>query len=307
MINPDFELIHPPTNLLTETYSVGDIFNSNVYLGIRTKYRAWHLTVPSATMGRRELGCKVCLRFGQPSNAWVLIVNGEVKARNVGQMIDECFTICFKFCEQIFVITVKRRSSVRIRITMTMNGYDLKEIRKTTEISTNEAPPVRVLIPSARTLTMHGKTIAVYKVCCETNTKEQVAVERRYSDFQYLNTMVTGHTGQHLRPTLPKIPARVINPFYDQTNEWFINTRRQALESYLQNLLANNKVAIYTEVLCFLGLDPTTGTPLAELPSIDGAFTEQLFLDASNSHSAKLIPTEERNSQGSFTSVEMED
>lgn len=306
-MNPDFELIHPPTNLLTESYSVGDIFNSDVFLGIGTKYRAWHLTVPSATMGRRELGCKVCLRFGRPSHAWVLIVNGEVRARNVGQMIDECFTICFKYCEQIFVITVKRRSSVKIRITMTMNGYDLKEIRKTTEIATNEAPPARVFIPSARIVSSQGKKFAVYKVCCETNTKEKVAVERRYSDFQYLNTMVTGHTGQHLRPTLPKLPPRVISPFYDQTNEAFVNGRREALQGYLQSLLTSNKVAVYTEVLCFLGLDPTTGTPLAELPSIDGAFTEQLFIDSSTGHSARLIPTEERNSQGSFTSVEMDE
>lgn len=306
-MNGEFELIHPPTNLLPGVYSVGDIFNTTVFLGIRTKYRAWHLTLPSASMGRREIGCKVCFRYGQPSNSWVLIVNGEVKAMNVGQMVDENFTVCFKFNEQIFVITVKRRSSVRIRITMTMNGYELKEIRKTTEIGINEAPPARVSVPSARNCQVNGKSVTVYKICCETSAREKIAVERRYSDFQLLNTMVTGHTGQHLRPTLPKVPPRVINPFYDQTNEWFVNTRREALQAYLQSLLSNNKVALYTEVLCFLGLDPTTGQPLEVLPSIDGAFTEQLFMDSSKGHSAKLIGEEDRGSQGSFTSVEMDD
>jgi hypothetical protein len=294
--------------MLVGTSAVGDIFNSNIFLGIRTKYRAWHCTIPSANMGRRNIGCKICLRYGQPSNSWVLIVNGELKAMNVGQMQDEMFTICFRFHEQIFLITVKRRSSVRIRMTMTMNGYEVKEIRKTADIAIDENPPVRVSIPSARTCTVNGKQVTVYKICCETVTKEKIALERRYSDFQYLNTMVVGHTGQHIRPTLPKVPGRVINPFIDQFGEPFVNARREALQGYLQSLLSNSKVALYTEVLCFLGLDPTTGQPLEVLPSIDGAFTEQLFVDSSTGHSPRVLAEEgDRGSQGSFTSVEMED
>lgn len=307
----EFELIHPTTNMLEGNYLVGDIFSSNIFLGIRTKYRAWHCSIPSSNMGRRSVGCKICLRYGQPSNSWVLIVNGELKAMNVGQMVDEMFTICFRFLDQVFVISVKRRNSVQVRMTMTMNGYDIKEIRKIAEISIDEFPPARVSIPSARTCTINGKIITVYKVCCETNNKEIIAVERRFSDFQYLNTMVVGHTGQHLRPTLPKVPRRVLNPFCDQTSEGFINNRRELLQTYLQGLLSNNKVSLYTEVLCFLGLDPTTGQPLEVLPSIDGTFTEQLFVDSSTGQSsASLILAEQsggRISQGSFTSVEMDD
>jgi hypothetical protein len=60
--------------------------------------------------------------------------------------------------------------------------------------------------------------------------------------------------------------------------------------------------------LCFLGLDPTTGQPLEVLPSIDGAFTEQLFVDSSTGHSPRVLAEEgDRGSQSSFTSVEMED
>lgn len=195
-------------------------------------------------------------------------------------------------------------------MTMTMNGYEIKEIRKTTEISVDEAPPARVSIPSSRTCVVNGKSVTVYKICCETSNGERIAVERRYSDFQYLNTMVVGHTGQHLRTTLPTVPPRVFFPLIDQSSDAFVNTRREALQVYLQNLLASNKVALYTEVLCFLGLDPTTGQPLEVLPSIDGAFTEQLFVDSSNGHSPKVLKgadETDRGSQSSFTSVEMED
>ena len=95
------------------------------------------------------------------------------------------------------------------------------------------------------------------------------------------------------------------------------------------HLILLPQVMLYTEVLCFLGLDPTTGQPLEELPSIDGAFTEQLFIDSSTGHSAKTLKGAaasskgggsggygngrvsesdlERASQGSFTSVEMDD
>jgi hypothetical protein len=305
----EFELIHPTNNMLVGQYMVGDIFSSNVFLGLRTKYRAWHCQIPSPNMGRRGIGCKICLRYGQPSNSWVLIINGELKAMNVGQMVDEMFTICFRHLDQIFLITVKRRSSVRIRMTMTMNGYEIKEIRKTAEIAVDEAPPARVSIPSTRSCLVNGKPVTVYKVCCETSNRERIAVERRYSDFQYLNTMVVGHTGQHLRTTLPKLPPKVFFPLIDQSSESFVSSRREALQAYLQSLLANSKVALYTEVLCFLGLDPTSGQPLEVLPSIDGAFTEQLFVDSSSGHNKQVLADEDgdRGSQSSFTSVEMDD
>jgi hypothetical protein len=242
-MNLGFELIHPPTNLIPKKFSVGDIFDSGVYLGVRTKYRAWHVSIPSPSSHKPDSCCKVCLRYGQLNHNWVLIVNGEVRAMNTGQMIEEAFTICFKFNDQIFVISIKRRNSVQIRITMTMNGYEIKEIRKVAnEIALNESPPVRVSIPSGRLCLVDGKSIVVYRICCETISKERIAVERRYSDFQFLNTMVVGHTEQSLRPNLPLIPPRIINPFADQCSEAFVNNRREHLQAYLRDLLSNRKV-----------------------------------------------------------------
>ena len=57
------------------------------------------------------------------------------------------------------------------------------------------------------------------------------------------------------------------------------------------------QVALYTEVMCFIGLDPTTGQPLEELPTVDGAFTERLFLDSSNGHNLEELTNEVKGRQ----------
>mmetsp|Transcript_23028 Transcript_23028/g.38432 ORF Transcript_23028/g.38432 Transcript_23028/m.38432 type:complete len:303 (-) Transcript_23028:200-1108(-) len=299
-MNPgDFELVKPTSNLVLETFPVGDIFNTFVNLGLQTKYRAWHINIPSSNMGRREIGCKICARYGLLSHYWVIVINGQMRAMDRGEMIGGEIEISFKLFDQIFVLSIIRHNIIKVKMVLKMNGYEMKEIRKTADIITGEqSPPTLVSIPSARTSVVNSRPITVYRICCEISNKEKVIVERRYSEFFYLHAMVMGHTGKHLRSTLPSLPSRVFNPFVDQKCTDFINIRREALQTYLNGLLANSKVVCYTEVLCFLGLDPMSAQPQELLPSVDGAFSENSLLKHVD---PRLLSGEFRDSISSIT------
>lgn len=243
-MNVEFEMMRPAVGLLDRHFVLGDIFNREVYLGLQTMYRTWHVKIPSSNMGRREIGCKIGFRYGQITGSWVLIVNGEVKALRKGRMSEGIFDLMFKISEQVFTITAERVKGVKYRLKLRMNGYEMMEIRKTTEIAVGETTPSRITIPDIRRCEVMGKVVIMYKICSEINSQERVMVERRYSDFEMLTNMICGQTSSHLKPTLPKLPGKILNPFVDQSKAAIVAERQQNLQRFLIALLANQKVRV---------------------------------------------------------------
>jgi hypothetical protein len=168
----DFELVAPLGAALHD-YAAGDLFNTKAYLGLQTKYRSWHFTTPIASMGRRELGTKVCFRYGCLSDSWVLIVNGQIMAMmagSAGNMVDGLIQIHFKLHDQTFLLKVARYihySGVKIQITLELNNFLLKEVRETPYIETGEpTPPPKVTVPSARSCLIEGEKVGCCCCCC---------------------------------------------------------------------------------------------------------------------------------------------
>lgn len=267
----DFELISPKEGTYHIIKNVGDIFGKDAYLGPHTKYKAWHLQIANASMGRRTLDYKIGFRYGKLTGFWVLIVNGELKAKSVdGNMKFTDFTVKFKLGEDILEIkSGQPKSILSYPFAMYSNGTKLRDLRSSLEEIEEEKIPANIEIVEVRKCIIDGNPVAVYKICCELKTGEKILLDRRYSDFDTLDNIIRGLTGIHLKQTIPHIPAKKINPFFDQFQEPFINYRKKKLENYLKALLQNYKVACYTEVLCFIGLDPVTGAALDHLPTLE--------------------------------------
>lgn len=240
MSGGDFSLISP-TNSLNKTYRIGDVFDSDVMLGSGTNYRAWHVHVLASNMGRREYGVKIVFRHNPTSGVWVLIINGDIKAKHTEKTYEKEFMITFKLYGKIFELKVTRSSTLRHVYALNMDGTTVKEIREKADIYLDEKEP-QVSITEVRTGHINGKIVTMYQISCQFGPTEKVTVERRYSEFVTLHKMIKGYTGQHLVATLPRLPGKVMNPFFDQSSPEFLALRRDLLQTYLINLLNNSKV-----------------------------------------------------------------
>jgi hypothetical protein len=108
-------------------------------------------------------------------------------------------------------------------------------------------PPLSVTIPSTSMRTFDESTRTVYMIRSVSADREQVLVERRFSDFLQLDAIIRGSLGrQQLPPKYPVLPKKVYNPFLNQFDQSFLTTRRVALEKYLQYLLTNPKVRLFS-------------------------------------------------------------
>lgn len=239
----EFLLLIPKTQeIVNKQYAAGDIFSCHKLFGLQTKYKAWHVLLSSSELGRRETPFKISFRHNYTSGLWMLIINGEIKAKNKEQLSNSSFSVSFQLDGHSFELVVIRSSSLNNSYSLCVDGHQMKEIREKTDISVNEPLPTCVEISEVKNCKINGKIVSVYQICCRLESGESMFVERRYSDFQHLNTIVVGQTGRHLRSTLPALPGKILNPFVDQTSDNFIQVRRDGLQRYLKHLLTNSKV-----------------------------------------------------------------
>jgi PX domain len=173
------------------------------------------------------------------------------------------FTIQFTLPDsRLCVIDCVGTSSVVFAHSLKCAGQDIAELRTVLEPSMDEAMPRRAGIVDTRTFhDGQNKRITLYQLFVEPGTPQSrsLAIERRFSDFVSLDLLIRAATEPHLLSSLPVLPSKVYNPLVDQNSEIFINSRKDALQSFLQALLNNSKIAHYDDVFAFLGLDVVTG------------------------------------------------
>ncbi len=190
-------------------------------------------------MGRT---CKIVIRHSYTTGTWVLLVNGDIKAKHNEKLTESKFFVSFTLYGHLFDIEAQRSKSLSFNYVLKMEGFLVKEIRDKADISLDEPTPNHVSITDVKNCKTNGKEIMMYVICCDVGSGEKVCVDRRYSDFVLLDEIVRGNTGRNLRSTLPKLPGKVLNPFFDQTSPDFVQRRKEALQTYLQQLLTNSKV-----------------------------------------------------------------
>jgi len=250
MSEDDFELSENrdiKSSYNVSSYSVGDIFNSQVYPGIGTLFKIWHCHFCPPAMGRREYQMKIGMRFHPPSNILILIVNGAIKLK-IEPLFDPVsneFRIHFKLHDQPFCLLGERIVSFfKYDFKLLMDNLEVKDIKIVTGARKEPHSPTHITIPQYRTCSVKAKPLIVYQIFSETSNHEKVMIERRYSEFVRLDHFLRNSLPSHLVAALPHLPSKVYNPFFDQNNITFILQRKEKLEQYLNFLLNNEKVNI---------------------------------------------------------------
>jgi hypothetical protein len=256
----DFEIISPKTRNLLGSSEVedahlkvspagGDLLGEGLYLGNGTVYRSWYLEIALPNMGRREQSVKISLRFNPLQSLLVLIVNGVPKVKCATEFENSFMNLKFKLLEIDFELWIRVNfPKISYHIELRLNNAEVKDLRnqKTIPNSLVRTDTPRVTIPNIRTCSIQNKSVVVYQICSEIKAQnEKVVVERRFSDFDKLDKIIQGHFSvSHLKDTLPTLPTKVYNPFFNQTEFHFLTTRKAKLEEYLNFLLSNEKVKL---------------------------------------------------------------
>ena len=157
------------------------------------------------------------------------------------------------------IIELDGSVATKYKVTFKLNNEIIPENRTRVELAMEEevSLPVSASVVSHRLKVQKGKTQprTLYKIHVKTSTGEEYYIERRFSEFDALNHLVRSQTSGHLKPSLPKMPSKVYNPWTDQSSDPFIQQRKGKLQLYVGTLLGNKKIVHYQDVLYFFGLD----------------------------------------------------
>ena len=240
-----------------EIFLVGDIFSLD-YVPSKVTSRTWHInpTDCSAFSGLiLRQPHKICFRHGQVSGNWVLILDGKVEMHGENSITHRTFTI--RFVVEGLTATIIASGSSRLVYTHTLeiSSVEIIELKQkaTPEMISSgglklwEKLPVRVSIPDYRSYHEGEKLVTVYQIFTQSGGSlgEYSIVERRFSEFVVLKKLIQVQTDPSVCASLPNLPEKLVNPWVDQTNESFIDTRRAHLEDYLCNLLKHPLVSIF--------------------------------------------------------------
>lgn len=250
-------------------------------IGLSPVICSWHLTLSPPDMGRRETNHKISLRHAQLTGHWILCIDGLITQKGKITNSDRAFLITFRLMDKAIVILCNGQSSLKYKYFLQIEGQEYPHLGQVAVSSLGEKAPKYVTVPKVSSRRENGSVVTFYELQVETPSIPEThlpavkgykfTIERRFSEFVLLDAMIRSQTESHLVDSLPKLPTKFKMPFSKQTDEEFIESRRQSVESYMRFLLANEKILHYTEFMCFLGLHPITGDPLEQNPKPEGS------------------------------------
>jgi hypothetical protein len=138
---------------------------------------------------------------------------------------------------------------------LTVDGIAQPELRELADSGLNERIPRKIKSLGAALV----GDLAYYRYEIDLGNGETVSISRRFSQFAMLDQLIKAQTPEHLLSSLPSLPGKVYNPYFDQTSKPFLDERQRGLTMYLNTLLGNHKVNCTADFLSFLGLHPVTG------------------------------------------------
>jgi PX domain/Fas apoptotic inhibitory molecule (FAIM1) len=241
-----------------------DIFDRRQWPGPGTFSFTWlhdDQETDRSSLGRRQvLAHRIQFRHSQITGNWVLVIDGRIEAKGFEPLMNRVFDVSFLLEGKECVIAITGIKSVYYnKYSLKISDEEIKELRDmaSTGILFGDHRPRSVTIPDC----LSTAAAVMYQISVETRGGKKVLVERRYSEFSVLDAMVRTSVPGHLLSSLPILPSKVYNPFFDQSSDAFVTSRRLALELYINQILGMDKIVLYGDVLSFLGVDPLTGEP----------------------------------------------
>lgn len=200
---------------------------------------------------------KLCLRHSNVSGTYIIILDGVPQVHGyqpvtARQPTTVSLTVEGHECE----ITIDGMKSIfSYTHKLTIDGVNQPELRELADSGFNERIPKKI-IPQGVALV---GDLAYYRYEIDLGNGESTSISRRFSQFAMLDQLIIAQTADHLQTSLPILPSKVYNPYFDQTSKEFLEERQRGITSYLNTLLGNSKVNCTTDFLSFLGLNPITG------------------------------------------------
>lgn len=223
-----------------------ELFSKNTWkwTGTNIVCRNWHMSFSDPSIGRREQKFKITLRHSLSNGRWILIVNCELRSQGSEPISSRKFCIDFQLCnDKMAKIDVDGGNSMTYLHTLTVDNTEYPELREVPDIMDREfAMPSSIMITDSRIDSEIDKNVVLYQVSSRNSRNEESLVERRFSEFVRLDTVLRASLSSHLQSSLPVLPSKMIAPWTNQTSESFVNARRIALETYLVQLSGFEKV-----------------------------------------------------------------
>ena len=167
----------------------------------------------------------MCLRHCQATGNWVLIINGKLVASGAESVWVRDFDISFEFNDKALIIYANGNNGVYYEHTLVIDAVPIDDVTKKVDVKMDEQVPAAVAISKWRTYREMGNVVAVFVMEVTTGSGETISVERRYSDFAYLDASIRSSTDGHMYYSVPNLPPKVYNPFFDQASDDFLQVR----------------------------------------------------------------------------------
>ena len=176
---------------------------------------------------------QVCLRHCQATGNWVLIINGKLVASGAESVWVRDFDISFEFNGKALIIYANGNNGVYYEHTLVIDAVPIDDVTKKVDVKMDEQVPVAITISKWRTYREMGNLVAVFimEVTTGGESGETISVERRYSDFAYLDASIRSSTDGHMYYSVPDLPPKVYNPFFDQASDEFLQVREKSAHS----------------------------------------------------------------------------
>ena len=131
-------------------------------------------------------------------------------------------------------------SLINYQHTLFVEGVRFPEARETVSIGTNERMPTAVKGCGVKIVA--GVAFFGMDVYFGSNENNKVTIYRRYSQFVMLDALIRAQLDYHLVSSMPALPGKVFNPYFDQLSRAFLAQRHDGLCAYLNQLFGNSKV-----------------------------------------------------------------
>ena len=146
-----------------------------------------------------------------------------------------------------------------------MEGSIAQEARESANIGMHEKIPSEIKPLSPKV----SAGVALYGFDVMFPDGSKVTIYRRYSQFVMLDSLLRAQLDYHMISSLPPLPGKVYNPYFNQLSPAFLAERQSKLGSYLSQLQGNSKVIVficcvqeYDNLLFFLSFFSKSGVPL---------------------------------------------
>jgi len=255
-----------------------EIFESDLWPGGILVVRNWHVGFDDPTLGKRQSKHKILLRQGLNTGVWIVIVDGIPVKNGFAAGNNRQFNIEFTIENKTAVIECDGTTSARYAHKLTIDGCVYTDLRDIVTEAVEEDIPASVVITNTRTETDKlSKRFVCYQLFVKTAGGQYTSVERRFSQFDCLNSSIRSGLRSHLADSLPTMPSKVVAPWVDQGSADFTRERQKQLEVYINHLLGNSKLTHTTDLMCFLGLHPLTGVPFEPMSAAAADLLNQAF------------------------------